>query len=1008
MKKIFIHSRLENIILFAIILVLCSGIIIPPSEALWFFNKKESVDVSVLFQDAKNDYGNGLYKEAIEKLEQCLESDFEREGEARLLLAKANLAIGENKEVLKCFKDEVLNEYPQDLEAEVHAVLGRAHYARGELEEAESEFAKALQLDESNAESHFYMGLLCEEKEDYEQALEFYLKARQQNASLEHLSARLGTVYFYMERYEQAAEELREAMKSETENEEVMTMLMISLLDTGHTQEAVNLYQEINGTQDSTTEKSSLTSKVIDHIIKRNPLSKAYEMLKDIVSSSEKQDLEVDLFNKSMEEGNLENAGSFLREIDVKEVEEPVFKENLKTYHFLSASADYGNGLYKEAIEKLEQCLESDFEREGEARLLLAKANLAIGENKEVLKCFKDEVLNEYPQDLEAEVHAVLGRAHYARGELEEAESEFAKALQLDESNAESNFYMGLLSNKTSRYSAAKEFFLKARKEHYLDDAVLTYNLGIAYFNLNEYKLASVELLKATELTPSDPEILKTYIVSLSKSGEPDKAIGCYSTLRDKLDLLERHDMAVEIFYNAMLVQDLVIAEKVIGDIDLDALNNQPDFHVKVIEYYLLSGNKGMALQKLELLRKEHPDIAGLQEKKLFADHTASSNNKSEGIMGLIGVGTILIGMYLLHHMNKAGRIKPYCYLLIMFLLLLSLLVLGFAGYIAEALRFGGLDYISKTGLSHVDSISGKALDSFVDASITKGILDIIEGSGVSVVANIELGDLAQPIIDIVNVLWKTLLICTSVLLGMKFLFTILIYVGNISIIPVIIISIIILGITGILKNNGKVVQLLRKIRGLLLCIFVIFVMVFPLSIYGSSLISDKLVQTRLETAVKDFSGYQKNLQNTAYILDTSELAEEGNNGKSKFVDIRPQKSFEKLWHYFSRENFEQILQLCVLFIFDVFVFPIGLLILLLFLVKYVYTLYSYEEGDYWLALKDCWEESPPELKEKFKKYYSKERRFSTKEGIAKIRKIFKSRNISTNEATKEGSSDPS
>ena len=672
---------------------------------------------------------------------------------------------------------------------------------------------------------------------------------------------------------------------------------------------------------------------------------------------------------------------------------------------FQEAFLDYEKGSYEEARDKLKECLTQDFEKGKEVRVLLAKTYFSMKEYKDVLKCFKDEEIETYPEDILIQVHIIKGKAFYMREKTKEAVEEFKKVLTINSSEPESNFYMGLISMKKEHFLSAVQFYLQARAEGFLLDN-LTYNLGFSYYMTGEYFKAIEELNKLDRNFGDNKQIDKFLTIALLKIGHLDEAFEKYQILKEDVESSELNQIAVEIFKHSVENKNISLAKRMLEDVDMQELSGKPGFSVNLIQYYLLSDNKGLALDELESLRIENPDAARYAESTLFEDDLIakdSQENKFKGLLGLLLSAGVLAAVYLFKKKKEKGEITHKLYVILMCSLLLILLLLAVFGFVSEGIRVCGIDHITNRGLAYVNSISDKALHSFVNVSVFKGLLDIIEGSGWSLVANIELGDFAQPIIDIVNVLWKTLLICTSVLLSFKFLFSIVNYVGNVCIVPIIVFSILIFLLSEYNKGNLKLFLVLKRIRIIFLLIFTLLVFIFPLSMYGSSFVSDKLIEQKIKLSADNLSSYNDELQKEVLqvqdLYREMNLSEEKDDDKNESDRFNGRERIKKLnnWldtvkGFFSSEKVKSLLVLCVLFIFDVIVFPIVLLALLILFVKYIYHIYSDKESDLIVAFKKSEEEFCQDFSEDTKTYYDKKKRFSIKVGIQKLKKFFSTR----------------
>lgn len=161
------------------------------------------------------------------------------------------------------------------------------------------------------------------------------------------------------------------------------------------------------------------------------------------------------------------------------------------------------------------------------------------------------DVLEEELKRIEPEnetVHRLyLGFAHLYEANFNACKESFLYVVHLCTTEIEKHFaYLGLgcLSGRTRQYEEAITYFEKADALYHNPD--ISYNIGFAFFMLENYSLAIRYLKKTVENNPDDGEALYFLGLSYLKINEEEKA---FESWYMALQLLEYKDLLVSIAY---------------------------------------------------------------------------------------------------------------------------------------------------------------------------------------------------------------------------------------------------------------------------------------------------------------------------------------------------------------------------------------------------------------------------------------------------------------------------
>jgi tetratricopeptide (TPR) repeat protein len=122
-----------------------------------------------------------------------------------------------------------------------------------------------------------------------------------------------------------------------------------------------------------------------------------------------------------------------------------------------------------------------------------------------------------------------LGFAFYKTEMYDEAEREYKKVLEIEDTNGEALFYLGLIGLMRGQYDAAHNYLLKAASQEERPSTFI--NLGYVSDKLEQYDKAIEYLEKAQELDPDNLRMKCSLGMALYKSGKLEEAVPVFEDL---------------------------------------------------------------------------------------------------------------------------------------------------------------------------------------------------------------------------------------------------------------------------------------------------------------------------------------------------------------------------------------------------------------------------------------------------------------------------------------------
>ncbi len=190
-------------------------------------------------------------------------------------------------------------------------------------------------------------------------------------------------------------------------------------------------------------------------------------------------------------------------------------------------------------------------------------------------------------------------------------------------------------------------------------------------------------------------------------------------------------------------------------------------------------------------------------------------------------------------------------------------IVLSAFGLLTKVFEFTVYDYLKKESLQYTQSSYEESKKLFVTLSVLKGTMAVIEGSTLNANAvvgvDIELGDIVEPVYDMVNILWRTSLVSVVILkietLYFEFFSTKL---------SSLLITISLIGLAPSLFFRNKVTMIIRKISKYIFFSFLFIYVLIPFVLFLTSMSVNKMEKEYRVPAIERINKNVTELSNSA------------------------------------------------------------------------------------------------------------------------------------------------
>ena len=225
----------------------------------------------------------------------------------------------------------------------------------------------------------------------------------------------------------------------------------------------------------------------------------------------------------------------------------------------------------------------------------------------------------------------------------------------------------------------------------------------------------------------------------------------------------------------------------------------------------------------------------------------------------------------------------------------------------------------------YLDACFDRAVKLLIPIGVVKGTVDVLEGSRV---AGVEFGDVMQPMLDYINLAWRTVLGAAVALLAAKYLLQGAVDFAHLALV----VASLSYGLFRALRHWRPDLQLvlhpLRQVAGMAFLVALMLYVVLPASLIGSEALSQRTTQPLEATYTKTF----RHLERIFELNDV--IVAEGFTAKA---DRLTDKATD-LTRFAQNEGTQQVLvaviYVVIVHLLDVLVFPLVMLVFLIWLVR--------------------------------------------------------------------------
>jgi len=269
----------------------------------------------------------------------------------------------------------------------------------------------------------------------------------------------------------------------------------------------------------------------------------------------------------------------------------------------------------------------------------------------------------------------------------------------------------------------------------------------------------------------------------------------------------------------------------------------------------------------------------------------------------------------------------------VVLVVLIGLTLFSYLGKLDPATDVLGGKKLRSDNDAYLSRSFNRAVAGFGVMSVLKAGLDIIEGSEVGAslggTVQLEVGDVVQPAYDYVDVAWRTLLVGSVTLLGIRYFLQAAELIDTYVLAFIFLVGTLSFVCGWFLPKARKTRGILREVLGVSIVAGLAIYYVLPLSVWGASRLSRVITAPSLEQAEEGFEQTKDKL----FPADP-----EDSDGWVKKVISIPER-IEQIGTYLKEKTKDLTvwtIKIIAGYVFDCIVFPITLFILLLWLTRAV------------------------------------------------------------------------
>jgi tetratricopeptide (TPR) repeat protein len=391
---------------------------------------------------------------------------------------------------------------------EAHNFLGIVLRRTGRIDEAISEYKKAISLQSCFPEVHYNLGIAYMKKGQFPQAVREYEKAINLYPRYSKAYSNLGHVYVETHQAEKAEAACRKALEINPQSAEALSNLGAALILKGKYSEAETVSKKALGINPALYGPHNNLGNVFINLNRIDDSVKEYQKALEI--KDDYPEAHYNLGRAYFMKGMYREAeNEFFQAVRLRPDYDKAFC-SLAAVHILF-------GLLDRAVQECRSALDIN-PNNSVAHFNLAHALYKKGSLKQAEKeCRESIVLG-----LEAsQSYSLLGILLEERGKRGEAKKQFQKALQLDPLFLEAHLNLANLYFKNKNFTKSEQHYQKVLELDPQNGPVCHY-LALVCFYLEDYQRALNYVKKAEDLgVDVNPDLKKDLLKIIGKEGRP-------------------------------------------------------------------------------------------------------------------------------------------------------------------------------------------------------------------------------------------------------------------------------------------------------------------------------------------------------------------------------------------------------------------------------------------------------------------------------------------------------
>jgi len=204
---------------------------------------------------------------------------------------------------------------------------------------------------------------------------------------------------------------------------------------------------------------------------------------------------------------------------------------------------------------------------------------------------------------------------------------------------------------------------------------------------------------------------------------------------------------------------------------------------------------------------------------------------------------------------------------MIVVILFVVAIALSATGVSDRIMGIAGVDSLSTANDEFLQRSFDRALNGFMVLSGIKIVVSIVEGSEVGVGFNLEVGDVAQPAYDYVDIAWRTVLTGSVVLLMTRYFLAIAASFDHIAIALAFVFLVIMLILKWYWPGRRRLRMAVKSLALIFVVLAVALYIILPLAVAGGAYLSEKITKPAVTKAEREL----EQVRDALYLDDTKE-----------------------------------------------------------------------------------------------------------------------------------------